>query len=226
MGEISKQSNHFYDFMIYCNDGRCWSVCIATLVHLIDNNRLNYKEYSEMIYALQTFDKWIGTDKGTFHERIPSIEKKHLPYLFLVIPRFVCIYYYNELLSGMNDTTDFRMVGMPLIIKDAANHGNWFLAGMEIFYKHCSIPSDCEIMLRLLGCIPVTCPVFAQATKEDVIPFVRMTRDKPFQKQQVFQLFQQLDAYSLLVPYCVFDKTTLPYDLELVVKQSRVFLAC
>ena len=84
MGEVSTQSSHFCDFMLYCNDKQCWSVCIANLAHLIDNCGFNYKTYYQMVSALSTFDEWIGTEKCTFQERVPSIDKKHLPYLFLL----------------------------------------------------------------------------------------------------------------------------------------------
>ena len=221
MGEVSTQSSHFCDFMLYCNDKQCWSVCIANLVHLIDNCGFNYKTYYQMVSALSTFDEWIGTEKCTFQERVPSIDKKHLPYLFLLIPRYVCACYCDDFLSGVSTTSHFVMTGASLFIEDAPKHSNWFWAGIDVLYRHCRKLGDGSIILRLLSSVPPSSPVFAQATKEDAIPIVRITRDNTKQKARVFALFSHMGAYPLLVLYCVIDRSTLADDLK-ALDQNRL----
>lgn len=220
---ISRSTTHFCDLLVSFNDKLCWEKCISCLIHFIDSGSFRWEQDQQLTNAMEFFDSCVGTNRNTICERLPGIELKTLPYLFLFVPRYVLTFYYDDFLKGVLGTAHFTMVGFSLLFSDASQYSNWFMAGVHVFYSHCDTRDQFLPMLQCLHSIPSSSSLFSSVTKKDLVAVAKMTWDDANEKKQMTQLLSDSGTYLLLVLYCVFDTSDISVYLNELHKRSPEF---
>ena len=188
--DIAKNTSNLHILFSDYGSQSLWNCFLKELVYSYDNGLFDYTIHNEMIIVASIFDI-VYTQYTNY---IP-FKSYLLPFLFILIPRYILTCYYCDFTQGLLTTKQSSVVFYSRIYSKYQQYSNWFLAGIHRFMKHSSNQQDFQLLAKCLQSLPPSNPFFQNLTDDDLMDLFTFAQKSQENWQLVEKHIQPTSSY-------------------------------
>lgn len=196
--DIAKNTSNLHILFSDYASKSLWDCFLKELVYSYDKGLFDYTIHNEMITVASIFDI-----SFTQYSNYISFKSYLLPFLFVLIPRYILTCYYYDFTQGLLTTKQSSAVFYSRIYSKYQQYSNWFLAGIHRLVKHSSNQQDFQLLANCLQSLSHSNPFFQNLTNADLMDLFTFAQKSPENWQLVEKHIQSTSSYIKWLIYQV-----------------------